>query len=113
MTTSLAGTPLFMAPEVILREEYNKKADMWSIGVTLYEICTFEYPFKGKSFGEIVDQARKPPPPLPNLYPKEVRQLVMDLLNLDPEQRPDCDQILNGPIFPPSFNADQSLIEPQ
>ena len=33
---SMRGSPLYMAPEIILRRQYNEKADLWSTGVILY-----------------------------------------------------------------------------
>ena len=46
MTRSVAGTPYFMAPEVLLKVKYNYKADIWSLGVLLYFMLFREYPFK-------------------------------------------------------------------
>jgi len=45
-TTSWLGSPLYMAPEVHDRKPYNRfKADIWSIGVSFYEILTGDTPF--------------------------------------------------------------------
>ena len=32
------GSPLYMAPEIFLSDQYDAKADLWSIGVILYEV---------------------------------------------------------------------------
>ena len=41
----IAGTPYYMAPEV-LDGNYNEKADIWSLGCVLYEMCTLRHPFE-------------------------------------------------------------------
>lgn len=40
------GTPLNMAPEMLNRENYNYKADVWSVGTVLFELLTGYSPFK-------------------------------------------------------------------
>lgn len=42
-----------MAPEVIANQPYNYKADIWSAGVTFYELLTGSYPFSGVNKSEI------------------------------------------------------------
>ena len=41
LTTTMLGSPLNMAPEVLAGREYNNKADIWSIGTCFYEVCFF------------------------------------------------------------------------
>ena len=37
---SVVGTPAWMAPELIRKEEYDEKVDIWAIGILLYELLT-------------------------------------------------------------------------
>ena len=39
------GTPLYLSPEIVKGEKYDKPTDIWSLGVTLYEICALKRPF--------------------------------------------------------------------
>ena len=44
-----AGTPHWMSPEVLLKSEYNKKTDIWSLGCVIYELVSLSPPFTANS----------------------------------------------------------------
>jgi cGMP-dependent protein kinase len=44
-TSTVIGTPHYMAPEIVLGKEYNELVDLWSVGVMLYEFMVGELPF--------------------------------------------------------------------
>ena len=48
---SLRGTPYFMAPEVITQTGHGRKADVWSVGCTVLQMCTGLPPWKTMKFG--------------------------------------------------------------
>ena len=51
-----AGTKFYLSPEIVNRQPYNQKTDIWSLGVVLYEMCALERPFKndlGEGFLEM------------------------------------------------------------
>jgi len=50
------GTPLYMAPEVLAGAMYDSQADIWSFGVTLFELLTGKVPFDGNSSREIMNE---------------------------------------------------------
>ena len=39
ITQTMVGSPIYMAPEILLNEPYSLKADIWSLGVLLFELC--------------------------------------------------------------------------
>ena len=57
--TDYIGTPYFVSPEILNKEPYDSKCDIWSLGICLYKLITNEYPFKGKNFDELIKSIRK------------------------------------------------------
>jgi len=91
------GTPMFMAPEMLLGRGYNTSADLWSLGICLYEFVVGDFPFGQQSrstvqiFQEVVRAQLKFPTwfeQLPeNRKPKETVDLIKGLLTKDPAMR--------------------------
>ncbi len=48
------GTFLYTSPEIINKENYNEKCDLWSCGILLYIMLCGEIPFNGKNKEEIL-----------------------------------------------------------
>ncbi len=87
------GTPLYSAPEQILGQPVDAAADVYSIGVTLYEMLTGATPFKSPtgSHFEIQKAHLEQIPPKPSelspTIPKPIDELIMKALAKNPAQR--------------------------
>ncbi len=78
-TGSVVGTPYYAAPEQIRSqtELINPTTDIYSLGVTLYELLTGTIPFEGKSeYDTLKMQVEKPLPPHPKISPSLFRVIA-------------------------------------
>jgi serine/threonine protein kinase len=92
LEATVCGSPLYMAPEILCGTQYNSKADLWSVGVILYEMLCGARPFQ--EVKDIVDLRRrvdKDPIQFPTRVQisRECRRLLVALLQKDPEKRID------------------------
>lgn len=82
------GTPRYAAPEQWAEKPVNERSDLYSLGITMYEMLTGAPPFSGSIDGLRHDHFYSPPPPLPETIPDSIRHLVEQLLEKDPNARP-------------------------
>lgn len=53
------GTPLYVAPEIILGARYDEKIDVWAIGVLAYHMASGKHPFQGRSQDETLENIER------------------------------------------------------
>lgn len=92
------GTPLYMSPEQAAGTGVSTASDWYGVGELLYEVLTGEPPFRGRAMLALLaaKQEEIPPPPsatVPDI-PPELDALCIDLLALDPVERPEADEVL-------------------
>lgn len=54
LASTLCGSPLYMAPEILRHERYDAKADLWSVGIVLYEMVAGRVPFRARNHVELL-----------------------------------------------------------
>jgi serine/threonine-protein kinase len=86
-----AGSPYYMAPEQVRREPADRRADVFSLGVVLYELLTDVKPFQGQTLKEITTAVLMHEPPPANKVeasvPKTLADIAARAMAKDPEQR--------------------------
>jgi eukaryotic-like serine/threonine-protein kinase len=86
---TFAGTPVFASPEQCAGTEVDIRSDIYSLGVTLWEMLTGKVPFSGTT-AEVMNRHLYAPLPLDQLIhvPKPIVVLLQFMLEKDPGQRP-------------------------
>ena len=95
---TFCGTPYYLAPEIWSNRRYSNKAEVWSLGVLLYELLSLNRPFTSNSIKGLMEQVCVGKyPPLLTTYSRQAHDLVATLLQLDPARRPTTTEIFMIP----------------
>ncbi|KAG6332197.1 hypothetical protein ID866_6890 [Astraeus odoratus] len=108
---NVAGTPNWMAPEVIELKGASTKSDIWSLGCTVIELLTGRPPYGDITNSmtvmfRIVEDAM---PPLPDECSDALQDFLAQCFNKDPELRPDAEALCEHPWLTSSWDALKDL----
>ena len=95
MKLSRVGTPLYLAPELIRKEKYDYKADIWSFGCSLYHLAKTVPPFSDENLirlGQAIINDN--PASLPSCYTEELNHFINKLMTKDKKLRPSATEAL-------------------
>jgi serine/threonine protein kinase len=85
------GTPAYMAPEQCEGSDIDGRADIYSLGIVLYEMVTGRLPFEVRTLTEAIRAHTKEPPPPPRSVdpgvPSQVEQIILKALAKSPAER--------------------------
>lgn len=98
--STICGTPLYMSPELLLGQLYNKKTDLWSIGIIAYELFHNKNPYGNpKSISELTHKIKNNK----ILYKSDISFYYLDLLkkllDINPNNRITYEDLLKHPWF--------------
>ncbi|XP_054629211.1 serine/threonine-protein kinase ULK1a isoform X3 [Dunckerocampus dactyliophorus] len=98
MAATLCGSPMYMAPEVIMSQNYDAKADLWSIGTIIYQCLTGKAPFHANTPQELrlyYECNRTLVPSIPKETSSNLRQLLLGLLQRNHKDRISFDEFFH------------------
>ncbi|KAL7468008.1 hypothetical protein ACHAXS_008230 [Conticribra weissflogii] len=89
LAETMCGSPLYMAPEILLGERYDAKADLWSVGTVLFEMIAGKPPFNGQNHMDLLKNIQRQAVRLPTdvRVSKECVHLLRILLARKPTTR--------------------------
>eukprot|EP01038_Epipyxis_sp_PR26KG_P004524 gene4524-6389_t len=98
-TTTIKGTPYFMAPEVLSHSRYGRKGDIWAVGCTMIQMLTGEPPWKDMNpkglvqLHMILDKWDKGPPPYNCEITSDARLFLELCFQKDENKRPSAQDL--------------------
>ncbi|KAM4809276.1 serine/threonine-protein kinase ULK1 [Rhinophrynus dorsalis] len=102
MAATLCGSPMYMAPEVIMSQHYDAKADLWSIGTIIYQCLTGKAPFQASSPQDLrlfYEKNKNLTPNIPRETSCHLKQLLLGLLQRNQKDRMDFDAFFHHPYL--------------
>lgn len=116
MISTICGSPIYMAPELLIDMKYNLKADLWSFGVIMYELLYGKNPYNcPKNISHLKDLIMKQEIKFPEYYSNNCVDLMKKILQTNPDDRIswidffDHSWFRNMP-FPPDEKVDDDQI---
>ncbi|XP_017151151.1 serine/threonine-protein kinase polo-like [Drosophila miranda] len=108
---SVCGSPNYIAPEILTKKGHSFEADIWSIGCIMYKLLAGRPPFHHKTREGVFSNIKKCQYSVPSWLTISAADMIVSMLQLDPERRPAIGQLLNCnflkaakvPQFLPSF----------
>jgi len=89
----MAGTGYYMSPGVI-KGEYGKACDIWSLGIVMYYMLCHEYPFKGKTLSRVFESAKRGVYRDPDNVSDDCKNFLKRLLDTSESNRITAEQAL-------------------
>ena len=94
------GTPYYASPEVWNDKPYDTKSDIWSMGCVLYEMTALKPPFRAKNMEGLYKKVIEGNfIRIPSKFTNDLYKIIQILLQVKPEKRPSCAEILQNPII--------------
>ena len=107
LITTAIGSPLTMDPLILKKYintsdsnvPYDEKIDIWSLGVTCYQLFTGEIPFKAANFNELINEIEKGFIKIPINISMEAISFLLNMLQYSSAKRFTAENLLNHPFL--------------
>ena len=107
LASTVCGTPYYFSPELCAKMPYSTKADVWSLGVTLFEMINLRKPFEAKTLPELRKKVIHDAPArfVARHVSRDMEALCLALLSKDQDCRPSIEEVLRMPYVQQYLSA--------
>ncbi|VDM08688.1 unnamed protein product [Wuchereria bancrofti] len=102
MAATLCGSPMYMAPEVIMSLQYCAKADLWSVGTIIFQCLTGKAPFQAQTpqaLKQFYERNKELRPNIPTYCSPLLKDLLLALLKRNSKDRIDFEAFFSHPFI--------------
>uniref|UniRef100_A0A915J6K0 Protein kinase domain-containing protein n=1 Tax=Romanomermis culicivorax TaxID=13658 RepID=A0A915J6K0_ROMCU len=102
MAATLCGSPMYMAPEVIMSLQYCAKADLWSVGTIIFQCLTGKAPFQAQTpqaLRQFYEKHKELRPIVPESASPELRDFLVKLLKRNASDRIEFEDFFIHPFI--------------
>jgi serine/threonine protein kinase len=120
---AFVGTPHYISPEILDPDTYGctegtppytTKTDIWSLGVSFYEMCTLTLPFTGQHLPGVIDSIlHKTPAPFRVSLDKRFEAIVQLMLCKHPKDRPNAKMLMEEHLHVPANHPSHPTTTPK
>ena len=111
--TSIKGTPLYMSPELVQELPYDHRADLWSLGIILYELFAGQPPFYTNNIYSLISMIVQDDIHFPPEMSPTFRSFLGGLLTKRPDQRLSWPHLLRHPFVTGAQPLSRTLRAPE
>ncbi|XP_053602798.1 serine/threonine-protein kinase Nek8-like [Plodia interpunctella] len=103
-TSTVIGTPYYLAPELCEGKPYDTKSDVWALGCLLYEMCTHTRAFNAETLVGLVKAITSGSvhPIDMTIYSRGMQDLIDSMLSILPDKRPAVKELMGRLVILPS-----------
>ena len=111
--STFCGTPLYLAPEMIISDFHNEKVDIWCIGIILFELLVGRVPFNGMNKRTLINNIINCNIIWDNNIDIDAKDLISKILIIDPNKRISLNEMMkHNFITKYNGNCESFLIKP-
>ena len=98
---SIVGTPLYMSPQILNKQIYTNKSDLWSVGLIFYEMIYGHTPWPATNEIQLFNSIMTKPVPFDQNISEKSKDFIKRCLKIKEDDRMSWEEAFNHPIMDP------------